>query len=124
MTTFVVIAMVFCHIFDDYKLQQGVLANMKQKNWWAKNASDEMYKHDYIVALCMHSLSWSFMIQLPIAFYFGFCVDAEFVITFVINAAVHAIVDDLKANQRRINLVIDQLIHMAQIALTALMLLR
>jgi hypothetical protein len=36
----------------------------------------------------------------------------------VINAAVHAFIDDLKANVRVINLWTDQTIHMVQIAYT------
>ena len=58
--------MVFSHIVDDYYLQ-GKLALFKQKSWWEEKAPDEMYKHDYIVALMMHSFSWAFMIMLPIA---------------------------------------------------------
>ena len=40
---------------------------MKQKKWWQENAPQKLYKYDYIVALIMHSMSWSFMIMLPIA---------------------------------------------------------
>ena len=37
--------------FDDYKLQAGVLNNLKQKQYWEENAPDEMYKSDYKWAL-------------------------------------------------------------------------
>ena len=37
------IIMVFLHIVDDYYLQ-GVLATMKQKDWWIKNAPNKKYK--------------------------------------------------------------------------------
>lgn len=32
---FIILAMVFCHIVDDYYLQ-SCLASMKQKKWWQK----------------------------------------------------------------------------------------
>ena len=122
MLIFVIISMIFCHIVDDYYLQ-GWLSQAKQKSYWKKNAPDEMYKHDYIVALVMHAMLWSFMIMLPIAIYWSFNVNALFAVVWTINAIIHAIVDDLKANKKIINLVYDQSIHMIQIALTAMILL-
>lgn len=116
---FIVLLMLFFHIVDDYYLQ-GWLASAKQKKYWQENAPDAMYKYDYIWALLMHSFSWAFMIMLPIAVANGFEVSIAFLLAFVGNLAVHAFVDDLKANKRKINLWIDQLIHLCQIALTAL----
>lgn len=109
----------FCHIVDDYYLQ-GKLALFKQKSWWEKNAPDQLYKYDYIVGLIMHSFSWAFMIMLPIAVSQEVQIGAVFVTIFIINTVVHAIVDDLKANKRKINLVTDQSIHIGQIILTFL----
>lgn len=114
---FVLLSMMFCHIVDDYYLQ-GKLASFKQKSWWQKNAPDQLYKYDYIVALMMHSFSWAFMIMLPIAVCQEFQIGAVFMAMFVINTIVHAIVDDLKANKRKINLVTDQLVHVGQIIIT------
>ena len=116
---FVFLSMVFCHIVDDYYLQ-GKLALFKQKSWWEEKAPDEMYKYDYIVGLMMHSFSWAFMVMLPVAVSQSFDIGAGFAAMFVVNTAVHAMVDDLKANKRKINLVKDQLIHAGQIALTLL----
>ena len=116
---FVLLSMVFSHIVDDYYLQ-GKLALFKQKSWWEEKAPDEMYKHDYIVALMMHSFSWAFMIMLPVAVNQEFQIGAVFVTMFIINTAVHAIVDHLKANKRKINLVTDQSIHISQIIVTFL----
>lgn len=117
---FVLLSMVFCHIVDDYYLQ-GKLALFKQESWWEKNAPDEMYKHDYIVALMMHSFSWAFMVMLPIAVSQSFDIGAGFAAMFVVNTAVHAIVDHLKANKRKINLITDQSIHICQIIMTFMM---
>ena len=119
---FVVLLMIFCHIVDDYYLQ-GILASLKQRLWWKQRASEPKYKYDYIWALLMHSFSWAFMIMLPIAFVMNFEIDILFGIIFFINVIVHAVVDDLKANKLKINLWIDQLLHIAQILGTAFILL-
>ena len=119
---FITLCMIFCHIVDDYYLQ-GILASMKQKSWWEKQGFNDKYGTDYIWALLMHAFSWSFMIMLPIAVYTNFEIGALFILIFFANWIVHAIVDDLKANKKKINLWQDQLIHICQIALTALLLL-
>ena len=117
---FIIICMIFCHIIADYNLQ-GWLASAKQKSYWEKNAPDEIYKHDYICALVMHSFSCTFMIMLPLMYAVDFIVDSFLLFLFVINILMHAIVDDLKANDKCINLWQDQLIHMCQIAMTAVL---
>lgn len=109
-------AMIFCHIIDDYYLQ-GVLASMKQKMWWRKQESyNENYKHDYIIALTMHAFSWAFMIMLP--FILVGVNQYVIVVSIAINTIIHAFIDDLKANKKKINLVQDQIIHIIQILLT------
>ena len=113
---FILFAMIFCHIFDDYVLQ-GCLANLKQKSWWDTNAPDKLYKKDYIMGLICHSCSWSFMIMLPIALYLNWSLS-WMLIMYPVNMIVHCIVDDLKANKKKINLIQDQIIHLIQIALT------
>jgi hypothetical protein len=111
--------MFFMHIIDDYYLQCiGILSKLKQKNFWEENAPEPLYKYDYIVALFMHSLSWSFMIMLPIAFWHQFNVSGMFFIVLVINTILHAFIDDLKCNKKKINLITDQALHIIQIALT------
>lgn len=114
---FVFLSMIFCHVIADYNLQ-GWLASAKQKSYWEVNASDKLYKHDYICALIMHSISWTFMVMLPIACILGFTITKIFVIVFIFNVAFHAIIDDQKANRKTINLWHDQLFHMMQIVLT------
>ena len=118
MNLFIILAMIFCHIVDDYYLQ-GWLASAKQKKWWEENAPQKLYNHDYIMALIMHSMSWSFMIMLPIAISMSFNVSILFVIVFILNAVIHALVDNLKANKLQISLITDQLIHLSQIFVTA-----
>ena len=117
--TFIFLLMIFCHIVDDYYLQ-GWLASAKQKKYWEENAPDKMYKHDYIWALIMHSFSWTFMIMLPIAFFMNFNVTFGFVTVFIWNVIIHGVIDDAKANEKRLNLIQDQIIHLTQIVLTFL----
>ena len=119
---FIILWMIFFHIVDDYYLQ-GWLASAKQKKWWKDNAPQPLYKYDYIWALLMHSFSWAFMIMLPIAVAMSFNISWFFLAYFLLNVFVHALVDDLKANRKKINLWQDQLIHMWQIAVTAIVML-
>ena len=77
------------------------------------------------MALCEHAFSWTFMIMLvpTIYTYFNQC-DLAFklyIFVFCFNWAIHCIVDDCKANKKNINLVQDQLIHIAQIIITWIM---
>ena len=116
---FLVLSMILCHIVDDYYLQ-GWLASAKQKKYWQDNAPDKMYQYDYIWALIMHAFSWSFMVMLPIAFSLSFYVNVLFGVVFVFNVSIHAFADDLKANKKKINLWVDQIIHLTQIAITAI----
>lgn len=114
---FILLSMIFLHIIDDYKLQ-GILASMKQKKWWEEQKEYKiLYKYDYIPALIEHSFSWTFMIMLPIAVVMHFNIG-WWAFAYIINMAIHAFVDDLKANKLKINLVIDQSIHLVQIIIT------
>ena len=113
------IFMLFAHIVNDYYLQ-GWLASAKTKNWWEKNAPNKLYSKDYIMALFCHSLSWSIMVFLPILIYSLYNqIDLNwFYLVLPINLIIHAIIDDLKANKFKINLIIDQSIHFIQIFIT------
>jgi len=123
MKTMILLSMIFMHILDDFCLQ-GILASMKQKEWWKRQEQyKEMYRHDYIVALFMHSFSWAFMIMLPVAFILQFDITTLFLLCFIINSIIHVVVDDLKANRGKINLVTDQVIHIIQIIITGLILI-
>ena len=66
---FILLCMIFCHVVDDFCLQPGCLSFLKQKDWWDKNAPEELYKKDYLMALFVHSFSWAFMIMLPLCVY-------------------------------------------------------
>ena len=113
----ILVLMLLGHLVADYTLQ-GWLADGKQKSWWRKvfggheDAVPYKYKYDYKAALFCHSLYWSIFICAP------FFASSWFLVAVVLNTVVHAIVDDLKANQFKINLIQDQLLHLGQILIT------
>lgn len=117
--------MLFLHLVDDYYLQ-GILASMKQKSWWEKNAPDDLYKHDYIIALIEHAYSWTFMIMLAPTIYwiytdkFDLTHTIIFIFYFIFNWYIHAYADHLKANKHVLNLIQDQVAHIIQIVGTYL----
>lgn len=114
----ILLCMIFAHIVDDFYLQ-GALAKMKQKQWWEENAPNALYKHDYIIALIIHAISWSCMIMAPaILFKLPTIKLAMIIILFIFNVITHANVDNQKANAHKINLIQDQLMHLGQIIWT------
>lgn len=115
---------IFLHVWSDF-YKQGWLAQSKCKSWWlAQENYNDLYKNDHWGMLIAHSIHWCFCVMLPILIYgvvntqnltwFGFI----FSIVFIINVIVHSVVDDLKANKNKINLLSDQFIHLIQIILT------
>ena len=120
----ILILMFFCHLIDDFVLQ-GKFTYLKQRTWWIKACNDDglpfdKYKNDYRMALFEHSLEWSIAIMLPIIF---LCNVSGWILlaAVVINTIIHYIVDNAKANQLRLNLIQDQLIHFIQIIVTCIL---
>ena len=112
----VLLFMFLCHIIDDFVLQPVKLSLLKQKCNY-KNIS-KLYKYDYLMAMFIHCLSWSIMIHIPIL-----CMGVDTTILFcsiIVNLIIHFIVDHLKCNTHKINLIIDQTIHFIQIIVTFL----
>lgn len=110
----ILVLMLLGHLVADYTLQ-GWLADGKQKSWWKKvcgGVIPDKYKHDYVAALLCHALYWSIFICAP------FFASKWFLPSIVVNTIVHAVVDDLKANKMKINLIQDQLLHLLQIGVT------
>ena len=113
----VLVFMILCHIIADYSLQ-GWLASAKQEDWWKKQEGyNDFYKNDYKMALFMHSLEWSIMIHLPIIVFYNFQVTIIILISILGNCYLHYLIDDLKANLKVFNLVIDQIFHIIQVIL-------
>lgn len=105
---------ILLHIIDDFVLQPVCLSKLKQKKIWVEheNYSDK-YKNDYKMALFIHSLSWSIMIMLPLLLLNTNVFFLSGIL--LLNIVIHYIVDNEKANNFKINLIQDQIIHFAQI---------
>lgn len=108
---YVLLAMIFCHIVEDYALQ-GLLAKFKQKEFWENTG--EKYYNDYIVALWEHAFENAFLVTLPIVFYYRFDFKPHifFLGGFLLIFLTHGIIDGLKANAKKINLIQDQVLHL------------
>lgn len=112
----VLLCMIFLHLLDDYKIQ-GILANLKCRQWWIdNNLTQKKYKYDYIIALLEHGFMNAFFIHIPI--YIWYTQNIILItIGIFISTLFHAIIDDYKANDRIINLIQDQLCHIGFIIL-------
>lgn len=117
----ILFVMIFLHILEDFHLQ-GILAQLKQRDWWKANAPSRLYREDYLIALLTHSFEWAFLITLPWLIIAFITVDSGLItillLSYLLNTIFHGMIDDLKANQRQINLWIDQKYHYIQIIVT------
>ena len=110
--------MILAHVVDDFVLQPVCLSKLKQKSWWEKQDDYKpLYNNDYKMALLMHSMSWSIMILLPVIITNDI---PEIVLfsAFIVNTLIHYYIDDMKANKGKINLMVDQFVHIIQIITT------
>lgn len=127
MAVIIICVMLFLHVFADYSLQ-GILADMKQKSWWieklgmkdAKELVNSKYSKDYLVALITHAFEWTFVVMIPMLY---FCVKNScempmifaYVFLLVTETAIHAGIDNDKANNKILSLVGDQFLHIVQV---------
>lgn len=119
----ILFTMIFIHIMLDFH-QGETIANMKCKDWWLNHPEYKpSYRFDYVIVLIFHGLSWAFALQIPALIYvhlnpLGYgTITKNLLISILTHGLVHAYVDHLKANKKVINLIADQLIHIAQIIL-------
>lgn len=123
------------HLLADYALQ-GCLSELKQKRWWTTQMKQlyesfdkkyqtyelkwkirQKYKYDYMAGLFCHALMWTLVTFFPLMW---FCSSWTFTGVVLVNTLVHFVVDHMKANVHRLNLVQDQLIHLEQVVATVL----
>lgn len=126
----VLIVMIFLHFIADYQVQ-GILAKMKQREWWAKqgdNYDESKYRNDHKAAMFAHAFEWAFIVMIPV-FYDVYCVCNDNSIqskenvficigVFAWNVLFHYIIDNSKANKHEISLVTDQVCHLMQVFTT------
>lgn len=118
------ITMLFLHLFADFTLQ-GWFAQGKQRSWWVDQCNKagldfRPYRYDYLCAMIGHSVYWSLVTFAPVLFMVNWPGIWVAVLFLVVQITVHAVIDDLKANKLRINLIQDQLAHILQIILAVL----
>lgn len=121
MLTKIFLLMIFCHLIDDFVLQNK-FSYLKQKSWWVKACREDglpfdKYKNDYKMALFEHALEWSIAITLPIMIFVN-CPGWLLILLVTLNTIFHLLIDNMKANQLRLNLIQDQLLHFVQIVIT------
>lgn len=113
----VLILMLLAHFFADFHLQ-GILADMKQEQWWrTQEGYNSKYKYDYVAALAIHSAEWTLWMMLPLMLLPHLDLGI-FLLLAALNMVVHSLTDNSKANYKDINLIQDQIIHLVQIAFT------
>lgn len=113
----VLVLMLLAHFFADFHLQ-GILADMKQEQWWKQQERyNSKNKYDYLAALVIHSAEWTLWMMIPL-FLLPHLDLGMFLLLAALNIVVHSLTDNSKANYRDINLVQDQALHLAQIAFT------
>ena len=116
------LTMIFLHVVADFNLQTDEMKKWKQKLWWDNNYPDELYEDDYKMILAIHSFVWSFVIHIPIMAYILFYdihLDVFGLLwTILLNVIAHYIIDDMKANQRKISLLMDQALHYTAVTAT------
>lgn len=113
----VLILMLLAHFFTDFHLQ-GILADMKQEQWWKRQEGyKSKNKYDYLAALVIHSAEWTLWMMIPLFLLPHLDLDM-FLLLAALNIVVHSLTDNSKANYKDISLIQDQIIHLAQIAFT------
>ena len=113
---FVLFLMLFMHYVADWIVQTDKIAHFKQKDKWEKY--DNKYEFDYLVVLELHSFSWSFCVFTPLLLMEHNYAIILYLIIMTINNIIHFIIDDLKANKKKINLFEDQIMHCLQIIIS------
>lgn len=115
----VLFSMFFLHIIADFLVQCNFMATYKQKKNWEPYLKEGPYEYDYLVVLAVHSFSWAFITFLPLLFYTHNA--TFFVCGLLVNTVIHMFVDNLKCNLHKINLIDDQVCHLAQIVITMIL---
>ena len=84
--------LMLCHFLGDYVFQTLFLAQTKSENWW-------------------HMLAHCVVYTTPFVCFFGF--NSNIVVLLI----SHFIIDSAKARYKKINYVLDQLLHIAILAI-------
>ena len=114
-----VFLIIITHIIDDFILQQlGNLHNMKQKKFWEPYNKEYNNKYclDHYAGLVIHCISWSIMVHLPLLLLTQ-TPEIIILVSSILHAINHGIIDNKKCNKHELCLVEDQLLHCIQLCL-------
>ena len=107
----ILIMMMFCHVVEDFYLE-GCLA-------WMNTELRALQQKDYKIVLMMQSLSWTCCIFIPIIYHIGHCgwmyEEVPFLVTFVLDWIIQAIVTSLKYHKGVISLAQKQIVNILQV---------
>lgn len=113
--------MFIAHLIVEFVFQPLCLGKYKEKDWWKTQYENgevpDLYKYDYMMGLLQHSITWSCFQVLP----WLLLSDTGHKLTlafFIFNMVGHYLIDDLKANKKKINLVEEQSLNLIQILTT------
>lgn len=119
MKAMIYLSMFLIHIIADFHLQ-GILANLKCKQWWEDNYPNALYHFDWLASLVIHSFEWSCFVHIPWTIWL--CINCNIdiiwywiLISVFAHTLIHAVIDHLKANKKYISLCGDQFLHILQI---------
>ena len=110
------VLMVALHTIEDFHVQ-GIMAQMKQRSWWVNNAPSPKYRYDHLPVILLHGLEWAVFVSLPLMWASDWSLPDWFCALIAAMGLVHSVIDHLKANMLKINLVQGQALHMVQIAI-------
>ena len=117
MNSFIITALLayFGHFFGDYILQTDFLAKAKNRH----SEINSVDRHGWIGYLIAHCYMWGVSVYAPMFWYEWEAVKSFMValFLFVANTVIHFSVDWLKC-EKKTTLLIDQLIHSVQIAVS------
>ena len=96
------------------------------KKWRKENNPQDLYKNDWKIALYEHAFQWSFTMMLPLLVYSIWAWKESGLYhsliwwtgLLTINTRIHAEIDNEKANELKISLFTDQILHILQIGFT------
>lgn len=115
----IIFLVILAHIIDDFVLQQlGNLHNMKQKKFWEpyNKEYNNQFCLDHYAGLIIHCISWSIMVHLPILLLTK-APDIIILVSSIIHAINHGIIDNKKCNKHELSLAEDQSLHCIQLYL-------
>lgn len=110
------LSMFMGHVIGDSVFQTSSISLKKRESYWKSYGNYKRYF--YIFYLLVHSFIWSSTIHISLLIILGVKYFNKILISYIVNILLHSIIDDMKANRKLFNLIVDQFLHSLQILLT------